>query len=58
MNIIEPQSNPTIAKEAQDYLERAVTKANGREWWSTRCCLRALTLFASDEELGEQMMLS
>ncbi len=55
MNIIEPQSNPTIAKEAQ---ERAVTKANGREWWSTRCCLRALTLFASDEELGEQMMLS
>lgn len=56
MDIMKPQCDPTLAKEAQGYLNRAVTKANGRDWWAVRCCLRALSLYASDEEMGEQMM--
>ena len=45
-----------LASEAQGYIERGVTKANGRSWWMTRCYLRALTLYASDEEMSEQMV--
>lgn len=56
MSILEPQSDPALTSEAQGYIDRGVTKANGRSWWMTRCYLRALTLYANDEEMSEQMV--
>lgn len=56
LSILEPQSDPALCSEAQGYIERGVSKANGRLWWLTRCYLRALTLYASDEEMSEVMV--